>query len=76
MERLSPRDYPPPIMNMMGTTVTVNAPNCGSGAYRLTHIWQILIPNKVLETAFSHLPIHPVPIDALLAAAGLSDWRA
>ena len=39
----------------MGPSTILNAPKCGSGAHRPTHLWQNLLPKEELDEAYSNL---------------------
>jgi len=56
----------------MGQGILLDAPKCGSGAYRNTRIWQNLMPHDALVEEHSRLLTRTRPVDAALATAWLS----
>ena len=66
---------PAHVVHTMGPSTVLNAPKCGSGAHRPPHILQNLLPQSELEAAYKSIPNPLKPVDAILAAAGLGEWR-
>jgi hypothetical protein len=58
----------------MGTSTILNAPKCGSGAHRPTHLWQNFVTNSTLENAYNTLINTPRTVDDILATNGLGAW--
>jgi hypothetical protein len=61
----------PQVHALMGPLTVLNAPKCGSGAHRPTHIWQNLLPKGKLEEAYLQLSGLQRPINDILDHAGL-----
>ena len=66
---------PAHVIHLMGPSTALNAPKCGSGAHRPTHIWQNFLPQQELEAAYKSLQDLPRAVDVILATAGLEEWR-
>ena len=62
----------PQVHALMGPSTVLNAPKCGSGAHRPTHMWQNLLPKEELEEAYLQLSGLQRPINDILDHAGLS----
>ena len=62
---------PAHVQNMTGPSTVINAPKCGSGAHRLTHLWQNLLPKEELAEAYSNLNDPPHTANEILDLAGL-----
>ena len=60
---------------MMGPSTVLNAPKCGSGAHRPTHLWQNLQSKEELNEAYSNLNDPPHTVDEILDLAGLGSWK-
>ena len=43
------------VQQKMGLSAVLNAPKCGSGLHRPTHLWQNLLPKEKLDEAYSNL---------------------
>ncbi len=63
------------VQSMMGPSTVLNAPKCGSGAHRPTHVWQNLLPKDKLDEAYSNLPNPSRTVNDNLDLARLEEWR-
>ena len=61
------------ILSILGQGTLLDAPTCGSEAYRNTVIWQNLMPRSVLEAEHARLVNPTRPVETALEAVGLSD---
>jgi len=59
-------------LSLLGQGTLLDAPKCGSGAYRNTRIWQTLMPHDALKKEHARLLPPSNPVDAAFATAGLS----
>jgi hypothetical protein len=62
------------ILSLVGQGTLLDAPKCGSGAYRNTRIWQNLMSHDALMKEHARLLPPTRPVDAALTRAGLSRW--
>ena len=60
---------------MMGPSTVINAPKCGSGAHRPTHLWQNLLPKEELDETYSNLKDPTHTVNEILDLAGLGSWK-
>ena len=61
-------------LSLLGQGTLLDAPKCGSGAYRNTRIWHNLMPHDALMKELARLLPPTRPVDAALMRAGLSRW--
>ena len=58
---------PTHIHTLMGPSTVLNAPKCGSGAHRPTHIWQNLLSKAAaLNAAYANLADPRLSVDDIL----------
>ena len=65
---------PSQVHSTMGPSTILNAPKCGSGAHRSTHLWQNFVTKSALEIAYNLLPSPPRTVDDILMTTSLGAW--
>ena len=61
-------------LSLLGQGTLLDAPKCGSGAYRNTRTWQNLLPQDTLAAEHARLQPSARPVEAALETIGLSKW--
>ncbi len=61
-------------LSQLGRGTLLQASDCGSGAYRNTHIWQNLMPQDAMEVEHARLLPPTRLVDAALEKTRLSMW--
>ncbi len=71
---IAPAPYPPDSISLLREGSLIETRKCGSGAYRVTRIWQNLMLLSTLTDATSRLPTPQRPAETALRRAGLNTW--